>query len=55
MNMAAWVVSGVLGFVSGGALVWFSKDWIVLRYKKAEDFAGELEDQARSLRARLRG
>lgn len=52
--MTVWMISGTLGFVAGGALIWFCKDWIMLRYKKAEDFAGQLEDQARALRQRLR-
>jgi hypothetical protein len=52
--MTAWMVSGVLGFVSGGALIWFAKDSIMRKYKGAERFVMDLEDQVRSLKARLR-
>lgn len=52
--MTEWIVSGVLGFVAGGALIWFCKDWILRKYKGAERFVGDLEDQVRDLRRRLR-
>lgn len=26
--MTAWMISGVLGFVAGGAVIWFGKDKI---------------------------
>lgn len=52
--MTTWMISGVLGFVSGGALIWFCKDTILRWYKGAEDFAGQLDDQARALRQRLK-
>lgn len=52
--MTTWMISGVLGFVSGGALIWFCKEPILRWYKGAEDFAGQLEAQARALRQRLK-
>ena len=52
--MTEWMTSGILGFLAGGALIWFCKDPIVRWYKGAEDFVGDLEKQARDLRARLK-
>lgn len=52
--MTEWIISGVLGFVAGGAAIWFGREPITRWYKGAEDFAGQLEDQARSLRQRLK-
>jgi hypothetical protein len=52
--MTAWIISGALGFLSGGALIWLSKDSIMRKYKGAERFAMDLEDQIRSLKARLK-
>ena len=43
-----------VGFVTGGALIWFCKEPIMRWYKGAEDFAGQLEAQARDLRQRLK-
>jgi len=48
------MISGTLGFVAGGALIWFAKDPVTRWYKGAERFIGDLEDQVRSLRQRLR-
>ena len=52
--MTAWVISGVLGFIAGGVLIWFCKDSILRKYKGAERFVMDLEDQVRSLKARLK-
>lgn len=52
--MTVWMISGTLGFLAGGALIWFCKDWIMSKYKGAENFVGDLEDQARALRQRLK-
>lgn len=49
-----WLISGVLGFLSGGAFIWFCKEPAIRWWKGAERFARELEEQARSLRQRLR-
>ena len=42
----------VLGFLAGGALIWFAKDQVTLWYKGTEDFIGMLEDKARALKAK---
>lgn len=52
--MTTWIISGALGFVSGGALIWFCKDPVTRWYKGAEDFVGDVGDQARSLKDRLK-
>lgn len=52
--MTTWMISGVLGFVAGGALIWFFKEPILRWYKGAEKFTRDLEDQVRDLKARLR-
>ena len=52
--MTTWMISGTLGFVAGGALIWFCKDWIMIKYKGAENFVGDLDDQVRALKARLK-
>lgn len=48
--MMEWIISGVLGFVAGGALVWFGREPITLWYKGAEDYVGTLNDKIRALR-----
>lgn len=52
--MTTWMISGTLSFIAGGALIWFCKEPIMRWYKGAEDYVGELEDQVRSLKARLK-
>lgn len=52
--MTEWMISGTLGFLAGGALIWFVREPIVRWYKGAEDFVGEVGDQARSLKDRLK-
>lgn len=43
-----------IGICGGGALGWLCKDWIMVKYKGTAKFVGDLEDQVRSLKARLR-
>ncbi len=52
--MTTWMISGTLGFLTGGALIWFCKDAIMRIYKGSEQFIGDLEDQVRDLRQRLK-
>lgn len=49
-----FVLGSILGFVAGGALIWFCKEPVTKWYKGAEDFIGDLEEQVRSLKARLK-
>ena len=50
--MKEWITSGALGFMAGGALIWFCKDKITSSYKSAEDQIGELNDKIKALRNR---
>lgn len=43
----------ILGFVAGGALIWFFKDKITSLYKSTEDQIGALNDKINSLKAKL--
>jgi hypothetical protein len=52
--MTEWMISGILGFITGGAFIWFCKEPAMRFWKGTERFVGELEDQVRSLRQRLR-
>jgi hypothetical protein len=52
--MTTWMISGTLGFIAGGALIWFAREPVTRWYKGAENFVGDLEDQVRSLKARLK-
>ena len=38
----------IIGFVAGGALIWFAKDKVTLWYKGAEGFVMMLEDKIRA-------
>lgn len=51
--MTTWIISGVLGFVTGGAFIWFFKDWILKQVLGAETFAAKLREKAASIRASL--
>lgn len=48
--MTEWIISGALGFVAGGALVWFCREPVTLWYKGAEDYVGGLNDKIREIR-----
>lgn len=39
-----------LGFIAGGALIWFCKEPVTLWYKGAEDYIGALNDKIKKLR-----
>lgn len=52
--MTEWMISGILGFVSGGALIWFFKDPILKWYKGAERFAQELKTKADAISAAVK-
>ena len=40
----------MLGFVAGGALIWFAKDKVTSIYKSTEDQIGELNDKIKKLK-----
>jgi len=56
--MSNWIISGILGFISGGiligVLIWFCKDPVTRWYKGAENFIGDLEEKVRALKATLK-
>lgn len=52
MTMEVWMLLSI-GFLAGGALVWFMKDKLTSIYKSAEDQIGALEDKIRALKAKL--
>lgn len=52
--MTTWMISGTLGFVAGGALIWFCREPLTRWWKGAERFVGDLEDQVKALKERLR-
>lgn len=39
-----------LGFVAGGALIWFCKDQVTSIYKSTEDQIGALNDKIKKLK-----
>lgn len=48
--MTTWMISGILGFVAGGALIWFCKEPLTLWYKGAEDYVGALNDKIKAIK-----
>jgi hypothetical protein len=48
-----FVFGSIVGFVGGGALVFFMKDKLVSVYKSTEDQIGALEDKIRALKAKI--
>lgn len=47
------VFSLVVGFVAGGALIWFFREPVTVWYKGAEDQIGALNDKIQKLKAKL--
>lgn len=52
--MATWTISGILGFMAGGAVVWLFKEPLLTWYKGAEDRIGELNDRIQTLKSKLK-
>lgn len=48
--MTEWVISGVLGFVAGGALIWFFKTQIQGMVIDANKLSAKLHAQADALK-----
>lgn len=42
-----------IGFLAGGAAIWFGKDPITLWYKGAENVIGDLNDKIKDIKARM--
>lgn len=51
--MFAYSFGFAIGFVSGGALIWFCKDPVTLWYKGAEDYIGALNDKITKIKGAL--
>lgn len=47
--MATWIVSGILGFISGGAVIWFFKTKIEGLVIDANKLSAKLHAQADAL------
>jgi hypothetical protein len=45
-----FTIGFILGFVSGGALIWFCKDKVTSFYKSTEDQIGALNDKIKALK-----
>lgn len=48
--MTEWMISGILGFVAGGALIWFFKSTIQKMVIGANALSARLHAQADALR-----
>lgn len=48
-----FLLGAIVGFVGGGALIWFCKEPATLWYKGAEDYVGSLNDKIQKLKAKL--
>ena len=48
--MTTWIISGVLGFATGGAFIWFAKERIQLLVIDANALSAKLHAKADALR-----
>lgn len=48
--MTTWMISGILGFVAGGAFIWFFKDQIQKAIIGTNALSKKLHDKADQLR-----
>jgi len=48
--MAEWIISGTLGFIAGGAFIWFFKDKIEALVVDANTLSAKLHAKADALR-----
>jgi hypothetical protein len=47
-----FVFGSIVGFVAGGALIWFCKDKLTSFYKSTEDQIGALNDKIKALQGK---
>lgn len=47
--MSNWIISGILGFVAGGAFIWFAKDYIQKIVIGANALSAKLHAKANDL------
>jgi hypothetical protein len=50
MKMATWMISGVLGFIAGGALIWFGRTTIERMVIGGNALSAKLHAKADALR-----
>lgn len=43
------MIEFIIGFIAGGAAIWFGREPIIKWYKGAEDYAGALKDKAEAI------
>ena len=48
--MSSWIISGILGFVTGGAFIWFAKTKIQSLVIDANKLSAKLHAQADALK-----
>lgn len=51
--MSTWLISGTLGFVAGGALIWFFKTKIQSLVIDANTLSAKLHAQADAIKAKF--
>lgn len=51
--MTTWIISGVLGFIGGGAVIWFFKTKIQSLVIDANTLSAKLHAQADAIKAKL--
>lgn len=49
--MTTWIISGILGFVTGGAMIWFFKLQIQSLVIDANTLSAKLHDEADKIKA----
>jgi len=49
--MTEWMIASTLGFIAGGALIWFGKDTIMKMVIGANALSKKLHDKADALRS----
>ena len=47
--MTLWIISGALGFVAGGAVIWFGKTWIQSLVIDANTLSAKLHAKANEI------
>jgi len=48
-----FVFGSIVGFVAGGALIWFCREPVTLWYKGAEDYVGALNDKIKAVKEKF--
>ena len=51
--MTEWIIASSLGFVSGGAAIWFGKDWVLKMVMGANALSAKLHAEADKIKASI--